>query len=542
MFASGIALYLEAHTWRHMSDDDELSRAEASEQANKKLDILRATLSAASEQKFLRSVWAIRAIQSNRLSKAEPYLIDVPDDAFTSSLASKAAIYPWELELFVNERLAIERDFYFQVVRTELWPQWAALVNLLRDIENLEYASFNKPEDVIDYVYKIGNRQFDWQQGFATKQEIFRNTYVYGSGICADYFLDEYGVSVNQFSVTCFAYLATFFNHPQAKRDIDLSIVGVEKATREKVLSMVSKPLRVMRWESSGARGGEGEIAFKPSVLRQYPMIGLGATQSIMSCPLPDLLASRMTSGLFYDVIGGGGPVRAEIGTRFERYCLLLLNRFLEKYSCSSEVEVQSRKGTRKSSDLMIADSSGAIVVIAECKATRLSARSRFADFDSGQRGYRDMLKGILQIWQTTCDIRTGRIDGRLSASAVGTLITMDSWFVAAPKRQEEIIELARIESEKSDSEVTEEDRIPVSFVFVPELERSLAFYQEDEVIENFRRLAKGEERGFSFDVAMKTYSEKADEPADFPFEMEMAEVLPWWGSVTRTFAERAAR
>ncbi len=513
-------------------DEAQLDRTACASKASQYRDALHATLACTPEVRLLRSVWAARAIQTNAAGTEIQILREIPPEARTSDITSKFAIYPWELETLVNERLGLPFEGLFQEVIPEDWNQIAALTNLIRNLENNEYVMYSRPEDVIDHIFKLGSRQFEWQQGFMSKQEIFRSIFVYGQGACADYFEKIHGISIDDFTATCFAFLSMYFSSPAARRDTDLSIIGVNDQARDIALRIVSAHIREVKERAKSERAIEGETAFKASVLRQFPIIAVSAASSILVCPLPELLLNRMTFGVFYDVINGGGSIRAEIGTNFEKYALMAFSRFLCDCEAEGEFSYASKMGQRKSSDLLLTYK-GETHVLIECKATRLSASARYADFDENARGYQDMIKGVTQVWRFVSDIRRGVCSRKLHKNVVGAILTLDSWFVAAPKRQEAVVEKAKEECRKRYFEVIESDMIPICFVWMPELERALATKQTEKILDNFQSISRGEKMGYSFDISLQEQHSDNLEYAPFPFDEELMELLPWWRRIS---------
>lgn len=501
-------------------------------EAEAALELLRANLASTPTIRFLNAVWATRSIQSGNEKAGRRLLLEVPTEASNASIGSELAIHPWELELLINERLALTYDALFLSINMTHWGQIAQFVNLVRDMENKESGFYNQGRDIIDHLFRIASRQFQWQQGFLSRQEIFRSTFVYGQGKAAEYFKSKYGIDVPTFSAVCFAYFAMYVDHPQTQRKTDFSIIGISDDEREVVLSIISRSLRQLRELARESRTNEGEAAFKASVLRQFPLIGIGANESRLCCPLPDLLMSRMTSGLFYDVVGGGGTIRKEIGERFEQYAFMTIDRLSPEISVEREFSYPTKLGERKSSDLLF-NAHDAITHLIECKANRLAQATRFGDFDVDRRGYDEMVKGVTQIWRFASDLRRGITNRRIARDAIGGLLTMDSWFVAAPKRQEAILAAAERQTREKFPEVDDVDRIPVAFLYMPEFERALAQGDLPSFFRTFRRLSEEDGRGYSFDIVLKEDGADSENWKNFPFEDELGELLPWWGDLS---------
>lgn len=67
---------------------------------------LRKSLSSAKDEEFIKLLWAVDALQHGRRDAASPHL-QFPEEAVTTSLADKLAVYPWELETLYGQRLAL---------------------------------------------------------------------------------------------------------------------------------------------------------------------------------------------------------------------------------------------------------------------------------------------------------------------------------------------------------------------------------------------------------------------------------------------------
>src|SRR3546814_8050672 len=80
-------------------------------------------------------------------------------------------------------------------------------------------------------------------------------------------------------------------------------------------------------------RKGHRHTAYRPSILRDFPIIAFGEKGERLRAPIPELIMYRYTSGLYLDVVQGGSAVWTDIGTRFERYVLEYLQRSEEHTS-----------------------------------------------------------------------------------------------------------------------------------------------------------------------------------------------------------------
>ena len=134
--------------------------------ADAALALLRINLASTPAIKFLNAIWATRSIQAGTPNAGAKVLSGIPDSAKNAELWDSNAVYPWELELLVNERLALPYDALFLVIAMRSWNEIAGFVNLVRHAENEESGYYNKDRDIVDHLFRIAGRQFRWQQGF----------------------------------------------------------------------------------------------------------------------------------------------------------------------------------------------------------------------------------------------------------------------------------------------------------------------------------------------------------------------------------------
>src|SRR3546814_5906992 len=93
-------------------------------------------------------------------------------------------------------------------------------------------------------------------------------------------------------------------------------------------------------------RKGHRHTAYRPSILRDFPIIAFGEKGERLRAPIPELIMYRYTSGLYLDVVQGGSAVWTDIGTRFERYVLEYLQAMMSPYEVIGE-QVYGPKKTR---------------------------------------------------------------------------------------------------------------------------------------------------------------------------------------------------
>ena len=331
-----------------------------------------------------------------------------------------------------------------------------------------------------------------------------------------------------------FSLLSVFYPDPAIRTATDMQLLhklGIDHNMLYKVLKRISCPLTELRSKAAVLREGDESIAYKPSILRQYPCVLVGPRARTMMSPLPDLIMDRVTNGVFYDVINGVGPVRKEIGRRFEEYCISLCREMLTGVKFLPEYRYRTRLGPIDSPDIRMLNDAGETLLAIECKATRMSITARFGEVPEEDRGYEEISKGVMQLWRyfTHCRAQIGC--DRLANNAQGIILTMDEWFAGRSTIIPQIIQRANDLANSSKHIIPAVDRIPVAFCTISELEQVLSTATVGSLIEAVK-LGASEKVGWNFSSLHHEAKSEKTEPKEYPFEEALGELLPWWSSL----------
>lgn len=509
------------------------------------LPVLRASLAErlglADDATFLGLIWALNALQTGRAEAGARYLSGFPADAAMDGVIGQNAIYPWELETLANELLAGAKNSRYRAFDCRSWNSAIALVNLLRSLENAEYGARRDTVDIHVELGRIGARQFPWQRGYFGMAPLYRSAVIYGQGACADYLTDAAKLSVGDLILVGFALRAVLEAEPTIRPASGMALLhelGLDRATLDRVLARIACPLAVARVEAAALRAGNEATAYKPSILRRFPCLLVGHRSRTMIAPLPDLVMDRVTNGLFYDVVGGGGPVREDIGGRFEGYALDLLTRMLPAARFSPELRYRTPLGPVETTDIMMLDRTGAVTLTIECKAPRMSLAARFGEAPEGDRGYEEIAKGVMQSWRFAAHARRQLAPVARAPGAQALVLTLDEWFAGRSTVIPAIMARAHALADASPHGIDPEDRGPIAFCTISELEDVLRTATAASLREALV-LASGERVGWMFSILhQETVAAKApDRP--YPFDDALGDVLPWYARLGDLTAEQ---
>lgn len=484
-------------------------------------------------------VWALVAILGG--NPAPRRLIpDLPPEAVGAKLGSSYHIAPWTLETLVNELLATPKAEGLGVGRTRVlrhdrFAVLRELAGIVIKLENAEDGIFLQKYDVFYEMARIAQRQFSWQRGVANAPHLYRSMLLYGSGSAGAYFEEGAGISVADFVKVGACMSGTLTARDWVDRRRDLSQIGIGPVAREAALGKLAIGHGEARRLAAAMRAGARHTAYRPSLLRDYPIIAFGAAGERLRAPIPELIMYRYTTGLYLDVVRGGAAVWSDIGRRFERYTFEYLSAMMAPYAVEGEKSYGPKKAGYRTPDVLVSDAAGVIAAV-ECKAKRMSFEARYADDPIAEAavGFDELAKGIFQLWRFFSHARRGLTEPtRISADCQGIIVTADSWLSMARNQAKQVFDTAHALADL-DGGIATEDRREIAFCQIEDVEFSLQRGTADSFLAACRRIASGEKKGWMLSVA---HSAEQDEGRSYPFRDRISEVLPWmapdhgWGN-----------
>lgn len=502
-------------------------------------------LSRAGDEEFIQLLWATHILQSENPDPARKFILPetIPDGAISARMTSEYSIHQWEIETLANELMTVPKlkPKKNDPIKKLRWDHFGAAmncVNWLRKLENGEYRVQKQPEDLFIETGRIAARQFDWQHGFVNMQQFYRNAFVYGQGPCAAQFEKAHGISLNRFSQIGFILFVSLTNFPIVRNNKSWGKMGIEWKEVEKVLALIAMPFPKAAALARDRRRRTIQTANKPSILRQFPCLRFGEEGERIRAPLPELILERVTSGVFYDVVDGGGPIRDDYGRRFEDYCARYLSEMLPSFEWEREFSYRKKPNKLYTPDILCKQSDQ-IAFALECKATRMSQQAMFGIKPIEDRGYQDITKAVFQLWRFFSHCRRGYVGRTLCDDAIGVVLTLDNWLVMADTlRKQVLLDAEKMASEK-DPDITQADRKPIVFVAAPELERTLAFSTENTFSQALRQSNTERYMGWRLDSVHNDLIKGTLHPKrGYPFSDELGKMLPWWDELGEALAD----
>ncbi len=498
---------------------------------------LASVLGYANDEDFLLMCWSCDALQSGRASEARPYIF-YPKEAVTEDLTSPYAVHRWRIETLINELFATPKPHSragerVRYLKCKEFGAMSLSMNALSKYENAYDGQVLKRINVLQEMHRLIQRQFDWQNGYINKPQFYRAAFLYGGERSRAAFENKYECTISDYIWACFALIAIFSTQPLVSKTLDLQGVNVSQKTLALVFSKISIDLEEARSYTARIRAGYGHPSYKRSILRQFPLIGISKNRII--CPLLELLAARMSSGIFYDVIGLGADIRNEISDRFEQYCFDLIQIALGGFAVERSWKYRPiGKKDIDTPDIIVSDNEK-VSVIVECKATRMSYEARFSEdpIASAARGYGELVKGVFQIWRFASHLRRGLVPGRERSKDIsGMVLTLDTWLSMVEPMQQNVLEQANAMADEKDPSITFEDRIHVQFVPCNDLEFAYQTQSQNSLFEAIKGAIGKKYEGYLLSAVHREMFPNAVDVNAYPFGDRIVDLLPWWGEL----------
>lgn len=482
-------------------------------------------------------VWAADAIRLGEPERVRRRLT-YPESAVGSRPGNGIFIGPWILETMVNEALVhrpapSKPSTTSKRLNTRLWQSFSTLFNLINDIEDAESLDDISEGEILAAMPRIGWRQFGWQVGYKTASRMFRAWWLYNSPEANDHFEDKYGISLERFCFVAFGIAAQLTNFPAVRTDGSMASVGISDAERDAVFNIIAKASADARREARSARAGKGQIAYKPSVLRRWPLISIqkdGVWEAF--CPIPTLLFLRMSDGLFYDLVDNDN-VRRIIGERFESYAAEITNYYLgAEFQILSEVGYGTKASPAKTPDVRVVSQQDSLRVVIECKAKKIPFKvlSSPNPYLENEEIYDELIKGVCQIWRYVSDVRRGVADNNWAVSddVVGLVLLLEPWLQMSSQTVKQITDAAEARCSGTPG-ILPQDRIAVSFVAMDDWEYSLRKIGAEGMIAALNRHAHPDRSGNMLSTEVEEIAEDFKEPVDaYDYSTGINRVLPW--------------
>lgn len=498
----------------------------------------------ANDAAFLQMIWAVDALQCGREAIAKPYFSTYPpEEAAKSSIQSPLGIHRWELETLIVQLFLAPKELRREqgnlMLDCSKFESIRQTINRLRALENVESARYLSGDFTVwGEMHRIAQRQFHWQHGYFNTPQIYRYANIYAQGKCAGYFREAYGFEITDLIFTGFGLFAAYLNGPWVRRNTSVPEIGLTGEIVQRAFPMISCSRDEARIQTAALvaqaqheHGSPIPTALLPSVLRKTPLIYVDDPNRLIS-PIPETILLRVSAGLYYDLLPGGQEIINDANDRFEKYCVELFGAMMGRFKVSGAYQYGPKGGQLDSPDVLIRDQ-GKLAVVGECKATKLTYLAQFAEdpFEAAKKQYKQLAKGVFQLWRFFSHVRRGLVEEDLAADCHAVVFTLDAFMQMARDPRNKMFAEANALADE-DGSIAPEDRKSVIICPIYDLESILSRATEDSLLASLKASYEEKYQGWMLERvhADTGAAEKFGKPKLYPFEME--NVLPWWSRI----------
>ena len=381
---------------------------------------------------FLQAIWNL----SNHLEFKKPlppYLTEANPSGMKKSL--ELGFFQWELDTLAREVL-VHCDARFGRRVTE-WKHVAVALNKLKQAEE-DGASIDE-HNVMSEMTRIAHRQFHWQQG-VSHNDLIRTRKIYRSAAMNDVVRSVYGLSAEQVALSGFAALASYFEYFAITDTWPENVTELLNFNPRSVIDNLTLDLDSIKKSAYEVRSLNLNWAYSFNPLWLHPLISIEGGKRII-CPIPGLLARRMTDGLYFDIAGHDVDVlSASMGPAFQTYIGEVLERANGgRFEINAEQPYGSKRLPKDTVDWIVKDNTASLFI--EVKLLRMgrAAKEYLTPDTTVTIQQKKLAKAIGQIYATLKDAMDGayphwKPDGN---PVHPIILTMDNWNLFTHSRGE---------------------------------------------------------------------------------------------------------
>lgn len=332
---------------------------------------------------------------------------------------------------------------------TRLWGQVAKALNLLKKAE--EDGSAIDVHNVMSEMTRIAHRQFHWQQG-VSHNDLIRTRKIYRSPGMNDVVRTVYGLSAEQVALSGFAALATYIQYFAMTKDWCENVTPMLGFNPAPVIENLTVDLSTIQKSARDVRALNGDWAYAFNPLWLHPLIRIEDGARII-CPIPGLLARRMTEGLYFDIAGHDVDVlSAHMGPAYQAYIGEALDRANKgRFTIFPERPCGTKKQPKDSVDYIVADETASLFVETKLLKMGRAAKEYLAPDAAVTTQLRKLAKSIGQAYATLSDALAGQYphwkpNGR---PVHPILVTLDNWNLFTHTTHGDLATLVRTELDR---------------------------------------------------------------------------------------------
>ncbi len=378
-------------------------------------------------------IWAyINLFQFDTSMPADIQVLDVV--VKNKNFPPGRSVLEWELALLAREMIVNGQNSFDTATRNfQNWEYFASAIDSIKKFENNAWPIYGDASNVLKEFRRIAHRQFPWQTRIGSDLFV-RYFKIYNSPRVAPIVRNRLGLTVQQWYITGTAAFGAMLGHPKFNIDPKIVVGDVTKKEFDVFFSFVSTDLNNLKKIITKDVGYDDEFVYTLNPLEYYPLVRIG---EYYYCPIINFLAWRITSGIFFDLVGDknfGHP----FGLAFQDYLGEIARKVLspDKTEVFGEQKYKVGKKEEDSIDIILAQKDAAIFVEAKAKRMQMKSKSQLLSDDAVNKDLEILADDIVQAYATINDYEKGlytHFPHKPEIKVYPLIVTLEDWFLFGP-------------------------------------------------------------------------------------------------------------
>lgn len=360
-----------------------------------------------------------------------PNDIEVPPDFIEAENRIARGLFEWEIALLAREVLVNGQEApFFASKSLQRWSYFANAINKIKGFENNMWPVIGNASNLHKEMLRIARRQFPWQ--IPPHSALFLRYFkIYSNSRIASIIENRIGISLQKWYIVGTAILGATLSNPKLNIDPEIEIKNVTIKDFNTLLSYISTDLSSMREIIKKEIKYDDRFVYSFNPLEYYPLIKI---DQYYFCPINTLLAWRITSGIYFEMVDDknfGG----QFGFAFQEYLLEVANKIACKDKVKVMVEEKYRDGKseRDTVDIILADNNSAFFVEAKTKRPTARSKSEFSSDEGINRDIAILAEAVVQIYSTIRDYEKNlypQLPFNHVRNIYPLVVTIEDWFI----------------------------------------------------------------------------------------------------------------
>ena len=353
-------------------------------------------------------------------------------------------IFEWELETLAREIILNCPAAGAKLM--DRWGKFAEAMNHVKRVENDAWGDGDHAPDILMELLRLAHRQFHWQQGF-NEAQLARFFKLYDHPKIRPLIEAEFGMTTREFFQIGLVLVGSLSGSMIIRTPLNNQINMVPAETVATLLDRLSTDLPELQRQLREQQEYNVNWAYSFNPLWLHPLIRVA--DDVLIGPLPTLLLYRLTSGVYFDLVGRGDEFGKSIGPAFQDYTGEVVQAANERGSLTilAEAEYGSKQRRKDSADWIVED--GEATLFLECKASRMRLQGKI-DLIAKENMEREIARlaaFVTQLYATLADAISGQYEHwQFRGQPVyPVVVTLDEWhaFGTAEKIIDDAIDAA---------------------------------------------------------------------------------------------------